>query len=166
MPATPFHLGPGVLIKAVAPRQFSMAAYSVAQIVIDLESGYQLIKKQYPVHRDAHTFFVGGLIGVLCGLIVSRAGAWWSRPRDAPVEAIASEYRLTVAVLSGLFGGLFHSLLDAIMHADVRPFRPFSAANAFYGLVSDRYLYLFCIGTALVGGVIILALERRPRRFH
>jgi hypothetical protein len=166
MPATPFHFGPGVLIKAAAPRQFSMAAYSLAQVVIDVESGYYLLHKQYPVHREAHTFLVGGLIGVLCGLVVSRVGAWWARPRDAPVEAIAAEYRLNVAVLSGMFGGIFHSVLDGIMHADIRPFRPFSNANPLYGLVSVRSLYLFCIGTALLGGVILLALERRPRRFH
>lgn len=142
-----------------------MAAYSLAQVVIDLESGYYLLRKQFPVHRDVHTFLVGGLIGVLCGLIVSRVGAWWARPRDAPVEAIAAEYRLSVAVLSGLFGGLFHSVLDGIMHSDIRPFRPFSTANPLYGLVSVRSLYLFCIATALLGGVILLALERRPRRF-
>ena len=37
MPATPYHFGPGLLIKAAAPRQFSMAAYSLTQVVIDLE---------------------------------------------------------------------------------------------------------------------------------
>ena len=59
MPATPFHFGPGLLIKAVAPHQFSVAAYSVAQVVIDLESGYHLLRGDYPVHRQAHTFFLG-----------------------------------------------------------------------------------------------------------
>ena len=72
MPATPFHLGPGVLIKAAAPRQFSMAAYSLAQVVIDVESGYYMLQGEYPVHRQAHTFLLGGMIGLLCGLIV-----WW-----------------------------------------------------------------------------------------
>src|SRR5690349_3393859 len=57
MPATPFHFGPGLLIKAVAPRQFSVTAYSVAQVVIDIESGYYLLKGDDPVHRQAHTFF-------------------------------------------------------------------------------------------------------------
>ena len=59
MPATPFHLGPGLLIKAAAPRQFSMAAYSLAQVVIDVESGYYLLRGEYPVHRQAqHSFWV------------------------------------------------------------------------------------------------------------
>jgi hypothetical protein len=165
MPATPFHLGPGLLVKAVAPRQFSMAAYSVAQVVIDLESGYYLLRGEYPVHRQAHTFFLGGLIGLVCGLIVSRVGEWWARPRDLVPEALAAEYRLPIAAMSGIFGGIFHSVLDGIMHADIRPFRPFTDANPLYGLVSLRVLYLFCIVTGFVGAALLLARERRSRRF-
>jgi hypothetical protein len=164
MPATPFHFGPGLLVKAAAPRQFSMAAYSVAQIVIDLESGYHLLHGDYPVHRQAHTFFLGGLIGLACGLIVSRLGTWLARPRDAIPEALAAEYRLPIAALSGIFGGVLHSLLDGIMHADMRPFRPFTNSNPLYGLVSVQVIYLFCIVTGLVGAALLLAWERRARR--
>jgi hypothetical protein len=165
MPATPFHLGPGLLIKAAAPRQFSMAAYSLAQAVIDIESGYHLLRNEVPVHREMHTFVVGGMIGLLCGLIVSRAGAWLARPRDVVREELAAEYRLWVAVPSGIFGGLFHVVLDGVMHADVRPFRPFSMANPLYDLVSVRMVYLFCVLTAVIGAALLLAWEWQPRRF-
>jgi len=164
MPATPFHFGPGLLVKAAAPRQFSMAAYSLAQVVIDLESGYHLLHNDYPVHRQAHTFYMGGLIGLVCGLVVSRVGRWLARPRDVVPEGLAAEYRLPIAAWSGIFGGLFHSVLDGIMHSDMRPFRPFSDANPLYGLVSLRTLYLFCIITGLVGAALLLAWERRARR--
>jgi hypothetical protein len=164
MPATPFHFGPGLLVKAAAPRQFSMAAYSVAQVVIDLESGYHLLHNDYPVHRQAHTFYLGGLIGLVCGLVVSRLGVWLARPRVVVPEALAAEYRLPIAVWSGIFGGLFHSVLDGIMHSDMRPFRPFTDANPLYGVVSVRTLYLFCIITGLVGAALLLAWERRARR--
>jgi hypothetical protein len=165
MPATPFHLGPGLLVKAVAPRRFSMAAYTLAQVVIDLESGYYLLRGEYPVHRQAHTFFLGGLIGLLCGLIVSRVGERWARPRDVVPEALAAEYRLPIAVVSGVFGGIFHSVLDGIMHPDIRPFRPFTDANPLFGIVSLQILYLFCVITGLVGAALLLAWERRQRRF-
>lgn len=164
MPATPFHFGPGLLVKAAAPRQFSMAAYSLAQVVIDLESGYHLLNNDYPVHRQAHTFYLGGLIGLVCGLVVSRMGTWLARPRDVVPEALAAEYRLPIAAWSGIFGGLMHALLDGIMHADMRPFRPFTDANPLYGLVSLRTVYLFCIITGLVGAALLLAWERRARR--
>jgi hypothetical protein len=165
MPATPFHFGPGLLVKAIAPRQFSVAAYSVAQVVIDLESGYHLLRGDSPVHRQAHTFFMGGLIGLVCGLIVSRVGRWLARPRDVIPEALGVEFRMPIAVWSGIFGGVFHSLLDGIMHAEMRPLRPFSDANPLYGLTSDAMLYLFCTITGLVGAALLLAWERRARRF-
>jgi hypothetical protein len=154
-----------LLVKAAAPRQFSMAAYSLSQIVIDIESGYYMLQHATPVHRQAHTFALGGLIGLACGLIVSKVGTWLARPRDVVPEALAAEYRLPVAVVSGIFGGIFHSLLDGIMHADIRPFRPFSQANPLYGLVNVQILYLFCIVTGLVGAALLLAWQRRPRRF-
>jgi hypothetical protein len=165
MPATPFHFGPGLLIKAAAPRQFSMAAYSLSQVVIDIESGYYLFREATPVHRQAHTFAIGAMIGLLCGLIVSKVGAWIARPRDVIPEALAAEYRLPIAVVSGIFGGIFHSVLDGIMHTDIRPFRPFTGANPLYGLVSVEILYLFCILTGVVGAALLLAWERRPRRY-
>ncbi len=165
MPATPFHFGPGLLVKAAAPRQFSMAAYSLAQVVIDIESGYYLLQGASPVHRQAHTFALGGLIGLMCGLIVSKVGAWIARPRDVVPEALAAEYRLPVAALSGIFGGMLHSLLDGIMHADIRPFRPFTPANPLYELVNVQILYLVCIITGVVGAALLLAWERRPRRY-
>ena len=165
MPATPFHFGPGLLVKAVAPRHFSMAGYSLSQVVIDIESGYYLFHHETPVHRGAHTFLIGGLIGLLCGLIVSRVGAWVARPRDVVAEPLAAEYRMPSAVLSGIFGGIFHSVLDGIMHADMRPFRPFTDANPLYGLVSVQVLYLFCVVTGVIGAALLLALQRRPRRF-
>lgn len=165
MPATPFHFGPGLLVKAAAPRRFSMAAYSLAQVVIDIESGYYLLQGATPVHRQAHTFALGGLIGLMCGLIVSKVGTWIARPRDVVPEALAAEYRLPVAALSGIFGGMFHSLLDGIMHSDIRPFRPFTVANPLYELVSVQILYLVCIITGVVGAALLLAWERRPRRY-
>jgi hypothetical protein len=154
-----------LLIKAVAPRKFSMAAYSLSQVVIDIESGYYILHHATPVHREAHTFVVGGLIGLLCGLVVARVGAWLARPRDVVPETLVAEYRLPIAVLSGIFGGIFHSVLDGIMHADIRPFRPFTQANPLYGLVNVQILYLFCIVTGVIGAALLLALQRRPRRF-
>jgi hypothetical protein len=164
MPATPFHLGPGLLIKAAAPRQFSMAAYSLAQVVIDVESGFYSMRGEYPVHRDMHTVVIGGMLGLLSGLIVSRVGAWLARPRDVVGEALAAEYRLWIAVPSGIFGGMFHAVLDGLMYSDIRPFRPFSGANPLYGLVSVRMVYLFCVVTAVIGAALLLAWEWRPRR--
>ncbi len=74
MPFTPFHLGPGLLIKAAAPTRFSFAAYTATQVAIDLESGYFLFSGQTPVHRTAHTFLVGGAVRVVIGVGCSVIG--------------------------------------------------------------------------------------------
>ena len=73
-----------------------MAAYSLAQVVIDIESGYYMLHHATPVHRQAHTFLMGGLIGLACGLIVSRVGAWVARPRDVVPEALAVRSGLVI----------------------------------------------------------------------
>jgi membrane-bound metal-dependent hydrolase YbcI (DUF457 family) len=98
-------------------------------------------------------------------MIVSQVGRWWARPRDVVPEALAAEFRLPIAVVSGVFGGVFHSVLDGIMYADIRPFRPLTDANPLYELVSIRVLYLFCIITGLVGAALLLARERQKRRY-
>jgi membrane-bound metal-dependent hydrolase YbcI (DUF457 family) len=72
---------------------------------------------------------------------------------------------MPIAAYSGFFGGVFHSVLDGIMHGDMRPLRPLSDANPLLGLVSIQVLYLFCIVTGLLGAAILLAWERRSRRF-
>ena len=102
---------------------------------------------------------------MLCGLITSRIGRRWARPRDVMPEVLAAEFRMPIAVLSGIFGGVFHSVLDGIMHEDIHPFRPFTDANPLFELVSVRVLYLFCTITGLVGAALLLARERQQRRF-
>ena len=37
MPITPFHFGPGALIKAAVPDHFSWTVFALANVVIDLE---------------------------------------------------------------------------------------------------------------------------------
>ncbi len=58
MPVTPFHVGPGLLLKAAAPRHLSLSAFIGANIAIDPESAYVLFTGGYPVHRILHTFLV------------------------------------------------------------------------------------------------------------
>ena len=97
MPATPFHFGPGLLVKAAAPRQFSMAAYSLAQVVIDIESGYYMLREATPVHRQAHTSCsVAGRIAVRADRFARRRLVRQT-PRRHP-RSLAAEYRLPIAV--------------------------------------------------------------------
>ena len=132
MPFTPYHLGPGLLLKAASPRHFSFLAYAASQVVIDVESGYHLLSGNFPVHRGLHTFVLGGLAGALTGAVIGVIG-----PRIVRA-GFAREVSLRPAMAGGIAGGLLHALLDGIMHADIRPFRPLLSGNPLLGLLARR----------------------------
>ena len=50
MPATPFHFGPGAVLKALLPRHFSFTVFCLAQVVTDCEVAYYLMR------GDRHIF--------------------------------------------------------------------------------------------------------------
>jgi hypothetical protein len=70
VPFTPFHLGPALLAKGVAPAWFSVTAFAATQVVIDLESLYYLSTHQYPVHRELHTFVGATLAAAATALVL------------------------------------------------------------------------------------------------
>ncbi len=65
MPITPFHLGPGLALKSCSPRAFSLTAFVIAQVIIDLEPLYYLLRNDYPWHRFMHTLSGATLVTVL-----------------------------------------------------------------------------------------------------
>jgi len=69
MPFTPFHFGPGAAIKAVLGRRFSFAVFCFAQVATDCETGYYLLKGEYPWHRFCHTFLGATLVGAFSVLV-------------------------------------------------------------------------------------------------
>lgn len=172
MPYTPFHLGPGLLLKAAAPRQFSFVAFAATQVAIDLESWYYLTRGVVPVHRLLHTFVFASLLGVAVGALVWLLAHGVRRllgTRAAhlsigtPLAAFGGEVRLTGVTLGGLLGGLSHALLDSLMHRDIQPLRPLASGNPFEGLVSWDRLHLGCVAAGVLG-LLWLAVNRRVWR--
>src|SRR5262245_37457246 len=105
MPFTPFHFGPGALLKGAAPRKVSLTAFVATNVCIDCETAFHLLRHDWPVHRQAHSL----LGGTAVGLAVAGALAL-SRPL---VEgALGSEHPLVCAetaplplVAGGVLGG-------------------------------------------------------------
>jgi membrane-bound metal-dependent hydrolase YbcI (DUF457 family) len=68
------------------------------------------------------------------------------------------------AALTGAFAGVYsHVALDSIMHVDMEPLAPLSAANTLHHFVSLDALHVFCVATAAVGAtmmVLIYALRK------
>jgi LexA-binding, inner membrane-associated putative hydrolase len=138
-------------------------------VLIDCETLYYLLQREYPVHRFFHSFVgatAAGLVAGLGFLVVVRAFAVAFPGRFASLVGSSSAARGEVSIVGafagGLIGGLSHPLLDGIMHADVRPFMPWSDSNPFLGLVGLAPLHLACVAAALVGAAC-LALWRTRR---
>jgi len=158
MPFTPFHFGPGALMHAVAPRQISFLAFCGANVLIDTEPLYFMLTGQEPLHRFFHTYVGATLVmaaTVALFLMALRLGARLRLPDPFGWQALTQR-----AVLGGaVAGGYSHIVLDSVMHADIRPWAPFSAANALYGWMSIDALQTLCFACAAVAA-LILALRR------
>lgn len=153
MPVTTFHLGPGTLVKACMPRWFSLSAFALTQIVIDTESGYHLLRQEWPIHRHLHSLALAGLAGLLTGTAVFLAARIVKPPKFSVPK---SEIGLLPAHLGGLAGGLSHSILDSFMHFDLMPFWPFSNNNPMLDTLSTSALHILCVLSGLLGVTVLV----------
>ena len=168
MPFTPYHFGPGLLLKAAAPRHFSFLAFSTTQVAIDLESLQYLTMGDPHVHRTMHTLPVATAAGLAVGGLVWVLGVGTHGLLGRRITGMSISTRLPIfeselsargALIGGVLGGLTHSVMDAIVHPDVQPFLPFSGANPFIGLVEWNTMEMACAVAAVVG--IVGALMNR-----
>jgi hypothetical protein len=166
MPFTPFHFGPGLFIKSLAPASFSWTAFVAVNILIDCETLYYLLQHQSPVHRTLHTFVGAMLAGAAtaAGMLGVIAFARWAM--DDGVTSLlssrpwlAAEISTAGVAVGALIGGLSHPLLDGLMHRDIRPLLPWSTLNPLLGVIGVDLLHL---GASLAGllGIVILWLRR------
>ena len=166
MPFTPFHLGPGLLLKGSAPRRFSWAAFAAAQVLIDCETLYYILNRQYPLHRELHTFVGATSAGLATALILlgaRRLAPGLAGRFEAAPPFLRSEAATTGIVAGGLVGGATHPFLDGLMHGDIRPFAPWTDANPLLGTVGLGALHLGCLAAALIGAALIWTRRRRER---
>ena len=160
MPFTPFHMGPGLLMKGGVARM-SLGAFAAAQIAIDLEPGYRLVTDTYPIHGWTHSLAGASAVGVAAGLA--------SLPALRSVNRLLASGRglaglfpppgARAAALGGLLGGVSHVLLDMLVHPDVQPLWPFSR-RVLVGVMSDGAMSWACLAAGLAGAAIVVL--RRP----
>jgi len=158
VPFTPFHFGPAALVHSAAPRHISFLAFCGANVLVDVEPLYYMITGGYPIHRFLHTYVGATVAGLICVLLFALV-----RRFAMPVLRLLRLENLSVrAVALGAFAGTCsHVVLDSLMHADMRPFAPFSAANPLLGAISLRALHGICLITGVVGAGIFFARRSR-----
>jgi len=162
LPITPFHFGPGAALHALAPRQVSFLAFCASNVLIDLESLYNLLTGSHPVHQFLHTYLgatLAALVTVVLFRVAQRLAARW---RWMPNLFEWRELALKPLVIGALLGAASHVMLDSVMHRDMAPFAPFSAANPLLGIVSLSTLHWFCLGCAVLA-LFIIGVRRRRR---
>lgn len=169
MPFTPFHLGPGLLVKAVAPTRVSLTSFAATQVVIDVETLYFLLRSEWPVHRAFHSVVGGTFVGIVVAAamiaarpIIKRVGRLLVGESAIERPEVTSEWSGVGAVAGGLIGGSSHAVLDAIMHFDVRPLWPMSSANGLLDVVGRGVLHAACI-LAGAAGVLLWVVGARRR---
>ncbi|WP_457417953.1 DUF6348 family protein [Roseateles sp. P5_E7] len=148
MPITPFHFGPGAALQAMAPRHVSFLAFCAANVLIDVESLYNLVHGRHPVHAFFHTY-VGATLAALA--IVA---AFWLL-RRAGVKRPLPNLTLRQVAIGAALGAWSHVLLDSVMHHDIQPLMPFSAGNALQGWISLPTLHAACVSLGFAALVLI-----------
>ncbi|MCY2990902.1 MAG: hypothetical protein NTY19_23955 [Planctomycetota bacterium] len=154
MPITPFHFGPGAAVHAIAPRHISFLAFCAANVLIDVETLYYMLTHQYPWHRFFHTY-VGATIIVVATVLLFAALLKLASGTSLPNLLGWKQLTIRPVVLGAAVGGYSHIVLDSLMHPDIHPLSPFSAANALAGVVSLGTLHWACVALGVVGIVII-----------
>lgn len=162
MPFTPFHFGPGALIKACAPRHVSFTVFVFAQVLIDIEPLYYMLRGEYPLHRFFHSYIGATLIVAaayflgrpICGLALAIMKTNLKPTIESLLAAARSIPRLP-ALIGAIAGAYSHVFLDSIMHSDIRPLAPFADSNNLFLAVSVFELHLYCAIAGLVGAVVL-----------
>ncbi len=169
MPFTPFHFGPGLLLKTLMPGRFSLSMFALANVAMDIEPGYQMLRGAYPLHGFSHTVLGAALIGVatvlLGRIVIRRIWRWYERlSAHAGCAAHMTAQQAWMGALTGVFS---HVLLDALMHADMHPLAPFSEANPLLDVSYTQNVYLGCVVAGMAGVLLILVRAGfRPERTH
>ncbi len=159
MPFTPFHMGPGIVVKSLLQGSFSLMVFGWAQIVMDIQPLLVMITGEGHLHGFTHTYIGALLLAVfsaLTGKYLSEIGLL--------ILGINNKQRVNilwrVSFLSAFIGTFSHVLLDSIMHSDVEPFFPFTTNNQFLGLISVQALHQVCLYSAAAGGILYFTISR------
>lgn len=155
MPFTPFHLGPALAFKAMAGRHFSFMVFGGAQVLMDIEPLIGILQDKPVLHGITHTLAGALAIGLLAALTGKPVSEWVLRLFRAGDTAISWRASFTGA-LAGTFS---HILFDAVMHADMQPWWPFSRHNGLLHIINIGNLHWVCLGLGVAGG-IALALRK------
>ena len=169
MPFTPYHMGPGILFKALLRGGFSLMIFGWVQILMDLQPLIVMVTNEGRLHGSSHTYLGATLIAFFAAV----SGKYLVQfvlglLPQAKHRGVGISW--AVAFLSAFVGSYSHVALDSIMHSDVVPFWPFSQANHLLGIVSASVLQDVCVYSGLAGAalyfIVSYLLSRHNKRIE
>jgi hypothetical protein len=160
MPFTPFHLGPGALVKAAAGRHFSFMVYGGSQVLMDIEPLIGIIEGKAVLHGYTHTVLGAFAIGTAAGIIGRPISAFVLKLLRIPHHP----FTWGASFAGAYFGTYSHVILDALMHDDMSPWWPAASGNHLLGAVSFWSLHWVCLVAGAVGALVIAARFRAHGR--
>lgn len=150
MPLTPFHFGPGVLVKSASRKNFSLATFVGVQVFVDIETLRNILSEQERLHTFFHSYFGSTIAAIFVGIVFF--GYYEIKKKFTSMKSSAPS--ISAVLFSALFGGWSHVFLDSIMHSDLQPWWPWSEKNQMLQIISLEWLHVICITTALAGGIL------------
>lgn len=161
MPFTPFHMGPGLLIKALLQGCFSLMVFGWTQIIMDIQPLIVMISGHGHLHGFTHTYLGASLIAAFSALTGKFLGEWGLKILSTQFRFDIFNPRITwfTAIVSAFIGSFSHVLLDSIMHHDVEPFFPFTTHNLFLGVISVSALHKLCLYSGIIGALVFVAIQ-------
>ena len=157
MPFTPLHMGPGLAIKSLLQKNFSLVVFGWSQIVIDIQPLLVILSGKGTVHGFTHTYLGATLIALFCALSGKYLG-------ELGLRMIREKQYLpinwNVAFISAFIGTYSHVMLDSVMHTDMIPFHPFWQSNSLLSIISIDALHMFCLVSGLLGIVVYYLVQK------
>ena len=172
MPVTPLHIGPALVVKAVAQRHFSIPTFAFTQVATDSEVLVGLaFVGDLSYHATLHTFVGAAVLAALAVLLyrplICRLARLWnfiSRAQPESIVYMATDSPVRTVALSAVIGSYSHVVLDAVGNPEIAPFAPFVLDNPFVIPAMTQSAILLCLLCWLVGGIAVLALAYRRQK--
>jgi membrane-bound metal-dependent hydrolase YbcI (DUF457 family) len=162
MPFTPFHMGPGIFVKAILQSSFSLMVFGWTQIVMDIQPLIVMLSGQGHLHGFTHTYIGATLIAVFSAISGKYLSELGLKLFEIPAPNSGKIF-WWVSFLSAFIGSYSHVLLDSVMHNDVEPFFPISLSNPLFHYISVVALHKFCLYSGLVGAAIYYLVSLKQK---
>lgn len=158
MPFTPFHMGPGLLIKSLLQGSFSLMIFGWTQVVMDIQPLVVMLRGEGHMHGFTHTYVGATLVAIVAAISAKYCSELGFRILKIEIAG-GGKIKWWVCFLSAFIGSYTHVFLDSIMHSDIQPFYPFSLFNGLHHYISVWALHKVCLFSGGLGAAIYLLVS-------